>query len=66
MEIKYNSKFFVFEQPNSERNPVEEMLAAEASGQFTYVPEEPSEEPEEPMEDAQQEVSPPSSVSVQN
>ncbi len=27
-------------QPNSERNPLEEMLSAEASGNFVYVPPE--------------------------
>ena len=36
--VAYMSMFVL--QPNSERNPLEEMLSAEASGNFVYVPPE--------------------------
>ena len=41
-------------QSNSDRNPVEEMLAAEESGAFMFIP--PSEDDE--MQDAQEELEP--------
>ena len=43
-------------QPNSERNPVEEMLAAEDAGEFAYVPPEERTDSPAAEEEMQQEA----------
>ena len=55
-------KHLVFDQfqPNHERNPIEEMLAAEDSGEFLYSPPEENDEEESPQQ--QTEVAPISPV----
>lgn len=40
---EYLFNYYNILQQNSDRQPVEEMLAAEASGTFTYVPSVPAE-----------------------